>query len=35
MRERISMTPTMQLLKTLPGVGDILSIVIGCEIGSI
>jgi len=25
----------MQLLKTLPGVGDILSIVIGCEIGSI
>jgi transposase len=35
MRERIAMTPTMQLLKTLPGVGDILSIVIASEIGSI
>jgi transposase len=35
MRERTSMTVTMQLLKTLPGVGDILSIVIDSEIGSI
>jgi transposase len=35
MHERIPTTPTMQLLKTLPGVGDILSIVIACEIGSI
>jgi len=35
MRERISITPTIQLLKTIPGVGDILSIVIACEIGSI
>lgn len=35
MHERVPMTPTMQLLKTLPGVGDILSIVIASEIGSI
>lgn len=35
MREHISLTPSMQLLKTLPGVGDILSMVIASEIGSI
>jgi transposase len=35
MRERIPATPQIQLLKTLPGVGDILSIVISSEIGSI
>jgi transposase len=35
MRERISLTPVMQLLKTIPGVGDILAIVIGTEIGLI
>lgn len=34
-RQRIPITPTMQLLKTLPGVGDVLSIVIASEIGSI
>ena len=33
MQERISLTPDMQLLKTVPGVGDILAIVIGTEIG--
>jgi transposase len=33
MKERISLTPDMQLLKTIPGVGDILAIVIGTEIG--
>ncbi|HSB01965.1 MAG TPA: hypothetical protein VLE49_15045, partial [Anaerolineales bacterium] len=33
MKERISLTPNMQLLKTVPGVGDILAIVIGTEIG--
>jgi transposase len=32
MRERISLTPEMQLLKTIPGVGDILAIVIGTEV---
>jgi transposase len=32
-RERIPENWMMQLLKTLPGVGDILSIVIACEIG--
>ena len=32
---RISLTPDMQLLKTVPGVGDILAIVIGTEIGLI
>jgi transposase len=35
MKERISLTPEMQLLKTIPGVGDILAIVIGTEIGLI
>jgi transposase len=34
-RERIALTPSIQLLKTLPGVGDILSIVVDREIGSI
>jgi transposase len=34
-RERIPITPTIELLKSLPGVGDILSIVINLEIGSI
>jgi len=34
-RERIPVNRMMQLLKTLPGVGDILSIVIACEIGSV
>src|SRR5687768_16502037 len=33
MNERISLTPDMQLFKTIPGVGDILAIVIGTEIG--
>jgi transposase len=32
-RERMQSTPTLQLLKTLPGVGDILAIVIEREIG--
>ena len=31
----IALTPTMQLLKTLPGVGDLLAIVIEREVGSI
>jgi len=35
MKECISLTPDMQLLKTLPGVGNILAIVIGTEIGRI
>jgi transposase len=34
-RERIPINQRMWLLKTLPGVGDILSIVIACEIGSV
>jgi len=34
-RERIALTPSIQLLKTLPGVGDILAIVIEREIGSV
>lgn len=34
-QERISLTPSIQLLKTLPGVGDILAIVIEREVGSI
>jgi transposase len=34
-RERIPVTPAIELLKSLPGVGDILSIVINLEIGSI
>jgi transposase len=34
-RERVALTPSIQLLKTLPGVGDILGIVIDREIGSI
>lgn len=32
-RECVKLTPTMQLLKTLPGVGDILAIVIALEMG--
>lgn len=35
MKECISLTPDMQLLKSLPGVGDILAIVISTEIGCI
>ena len=35
MNECISLTPDMQLFKTIPGVGDILAIVIGTEIGLI
>ena len=35
MHERMPITPTMQLLESLPGVGDILSIVIVSEIGAI
>lgn len=35
MKECISLTPDMQLLKTLPGVGNILAIGIGTEIGRI
>ena len=34
-RERIALTPSIQLLKTPPGVGDILAIVIDREVGSI
>jgi transposase len=34
-RERIALTPSIQLLKTLPGVANILAIVIDREIGSI
>ena len=34
-RERIKLTSNMQLLKSLPGVGDILAIVIEREIGTI
>lgn len=34
-RERVALTPSIQLLKSLPGVGDILAIVIEREIGSI
>jgi transposase len=34
-RERVALTPSIQLLKTLPGVGNILAIVIEREIGSI
>jgi transposase len=35
MRQQIKTTPNMQLLKTLPGVGDILAIVVDRETGSI
>jgi transposase len=35
MRERIALTPSIQQLKTLPGVANILAIVIDREIGSI
>jgi transposase len=35
MRQRIALTPSIQLLKTLPGIGDILAIVIDREVGSI
>jgi len=34
-RERIALTPSIQLLKSLPGVGNILAVVIEREIGSI
>ena len=34
-RDRIALTPSIQLLKTLPGIGDILAIVIEREIGCI
>jgi transposase len=34
-REEIALTSSMQLVKTLPGVGDILAIVIDREVGSI
>jgi len=34
-REIVSVTPMMQLIKTLPGVGDILAIVIALEIGDV
>jgi transposase len=34
-RERIALTPSIQLLKSLPGVANILAIVIEREIGSI
>jgi transposase len=34
-RERSALSPSIRLLKTLPGVGDILSIVIDREVGSI
>jgi transposase len=34
-KERIQLSPNMQLLKSLPGVGNILAIVIDREIGSI
>jgi transposase len=35
MRELIPLTQQMRLLKTLPGIGDVLSIIIALEIGSI
>jgi len=34
-REVVRVTPMMQLIKTLPGVGDILAIVIALEIGTV
>ncbi len=34
-KERIQLTPSMQVVQTVPGVGTILSIVITLEIGSI
>lgn len=34
-REIVKLTPMMQLIKTLPGVGDILAIVIALEIGDV
>jgi transposase len=34
-RQVVKMTPEMQLLKTLPGVGDLLAIVIALEIGTV
>jgi transposase len=34
-REVVNVTPTMQLIKSLPGVGDILAIVIALEIGDV
>jgi transposase len=34
-RSQIALTPSMQLLKSLPGVGDMLAIVIGLELGDI
>ena len=34
-KQQNAQTPSIQLLKTLPGFGDILSIVVDCEVGSI
>lgn len=34
-RDRIQVTPEMRLLKTLPGVGDILAVVMALEIGDV
>jgi len=34
-REVVEMTPMMQLIKTLPGVGDLLAIIIALEIGTV
>lgn len=34
-RERIQLTPAIELLKTLPGVGNILSVVMASEVGSV
>lgn len=34
-REVVKMTPVMQLIKSLPGVGDLLAIVIALEIGTV
>jgi transposase len=34
-KQQNDQTPSIQLLKTLPGIGDILAIVVDCEVGSI
>jgi transposase len=34
-KQQNAQTPSIQLLKTLPGLGDILAIVVDCEVGSI
>jgi transposase len=34
-KQQNALTPSIQLLKTLPGLGDILAIVVDCEVGSI